>query len=614
MDLTTLKALKPSEYAEAADGYRRTSDMANAAHDRVTTQIAVAMRKSLKGETAAAAIKQLTELGKNFHYIQTECGLVGSALDAFSYEMEAAKKKLDAALADAKVAGLTVHADGSVSYPPGGEKSKDGKTPEGGTATGLTDDTASAVGRQAADFNPNPKARLAQDCADAIAAALKEATEADTKWAPKLRALKADDDLTVSARDWSDVSSDTKGVKAAGKEYLDSMPQPPSKGDPKANAEWWKGLDADEKAAWIAMRPDSVGNLDGLPSTVRDEANRMVLAEARGNAQVEYETWLKKNPEPARYTDYINPMTGTIMKGVKVDNPAWEKWEEARKNAHKSIDGMDAIQRRFDASGFKSAPDSTKSLPEAYLLGFSTEGDGRAIVANGNPDTADHQAVYVPGTSAELGKAEGDINRAVKVWNSADGLAGGKSVSTITWIGYDAPDTVEKDAPFEHYAYDGAPAFNRFLDGLGASHTGETEPHRTVIGHSYGSTLIGAAAETGRLNADDVVFAGSPGVKVSGADEMDVPKGHVWNEEAKGDVVPDMGRFGHGGGIFIVPSDPIFGANQMLTDTEGHSGYWDEKSMSLLNQARVVAGQGGEVELEPPPNNPLTSDEVKRAK
>ncbi|WP_282794241.1 alpha/beta hydrolase [Streptomyces sp. CC224B] len=498
-----------------------------------------------------------------------------------------------------------MRADGSVSYPPGGEKGKDDKVPDGGTATGLTDDTASAVGRQAVNLDPNPKARIAQDCADRIATALRQATEADAKWAPKLRALKADDDLTVSDRDWADTAADTRGVRAAGREYLDSLPQPPEKGGPRANAEWWKGLTPDEQAAWTAMRPNSVGNLDGLPATVRDEANRMVLAGARGSAQVEYDTWLRQHPEPPRYTDKINPRTGAPMRGVKVSNTAWETWERDRKEARASLDGMEAIQRRFDASG-------AERKPEAYLLGFSTEGDGRAIIANGNPDTADHQAVYVPGTSAGLGKIEGDIERAVKVWNTADDAAEGESVSTITWLGYDAPDAVDTDSPFEHYAYDGAPAFNRFLDGLETAHTGDTAPHRTVIGHSYGSTLIGAAAETGRLNADDVIFAGSPGVKVSHADEMDVPKGHVWNEEAPGDPVPDIGRFGHGGDGFIVPSDPDFGAQQMTTDTHGHSGYWDEDSRSLLNQALVVAGQEDNVRLES--HNPLTSDEVMRSK
>ncbi|WP_282796905.1 hypothetical protein [Streptomyces sp. CC224B] len=96
MDLATLKALKPREYADAADGYRRTSEMANAARDRIASRTVVTMRNALEGKAATAAVDQLTELAQNFHYIQTECGLIGSALDAFAYEMEAAKRTLDA--------------------------------------------------------------------------------------------------------------------------------------------------------------------------------------------------------------------------------------------------------------------------------------------------------------------------------------------------------------------------------------------------------------------------------------------------------------------------------------------------------------------------------------
>jgi hypothetical protein len=595
MDLSTLKALKPTEYSQAADGYRSTSDMASAAKDRIDNQIAVAMRNSLKGEAATAAIKQLGELSKNFHYVQVECGLVSTALEAFSYEVGAAKTKLDAALEGAQAAKLTVNGDGSITYPPGGEKDADGKIPEGGTVSGLRDDTASAVGRQAANFDPNPNHRLAQDYADQIAAALKEATEADEKWAPKLRALKADDDLTVSDKDWDDASSDTSGVSEAGKKYLDSLPQPPKDGSPQDNAEWWKKLSAEEQAAWVSTQPDSVGKLDGLPATVRDEANRMVLAEAHGVAQGEYDAWLKKHPEPERFQTYINPYTGTLMKGVNVETQAWKDWEEARKNAHKSLDGMNAIQKRFDSTG-------TNGLPEAYLLEFSSEGDGRAVVANGNPDTADHTAVYVPGTTSELGNIDGNMSRMVNLWHSANNEADGKSVATITWLGYEAPDSVAKDAPFEHYAYDGAPAFRNFMDGLDASHSSDSPSHTTVIAHSYGSTLVGAAAETGHLNADDVIFAGSPGVKVSGADELDVSRGHVWNEEADGDPVPDLGRWGHGGDGFIIPSDPEFGSNQLTTDTEGHSGYWEGGSTSLHNQALVVVGKGDDAALKPPPD------------
>ncbi len=496
-------------------------------------------------------------------------------------------------MAHAKTEGLTVNTDGSVTYPAGGEKSEDGRTPPGGSVSGLTDDTASAVGRQAANFDPNPNRRLAQDCADLIASALKDASEADEKWAPKLRALKADDDLTVSADDWADTSSDTKGVSEAAREYLDSLPKPPKNGSPAENAAWWKGLSAEEQAAWVSMHPGTVGGLDGLPSAVRDEANRIVFDTTRGTMQME----LNSIPAPP-----ANKWTYIVAGGYpsKVYTDEWIQWNSAYGDRYehlkRSLRGMEAIQNRFDATG-------KNGLPEAYLLGFSAEKDGRAIVANGNPDTADHTAVYVPGTESDLASVSGNIDRMVNVWRKASDEADGGSVSTITWLGYDAPDHVVKDAPFEHYAYDGAPAFRSFMDGLDASRAGDVPSHTTVIAHSYGTTLVGAAAETGHLNADDVILAGSPGVKVSSADELDVPRGHVWNAEADGDMVPDIGRWGHGGDGFIIPSDREFGANQMAVDSEGHSDYWKEDKQILENQALIVVGKGDDVPLNGPPSS-----------
>nr|WP_210167363.1 alpha/beta hydrolase [Streptomyces sp. SID4946] len=575
--------------------------MAGKAGEALDSRISAGIRNQLSGETAKAALRELKELSKDFHYAAAECALAGAALDGFAFDMAAAKRKLEAALEDAAAAGCTVGADGSVSFPAGG-KEVDGKVPEGGTvrvSTSPTDPTSAALERQAVHMHPNPNFGKAVGFADRIGDALKEATDADLKWAPKLRALKADDDLVVSDKDWTDVTSDTAGVRDAGKDYFDSLPRPPEHDDPKKNAAWWQGLTDEQRSDYLSAHPDAVGALDGLPATARDQANRTVLDEAHAKARLDYDAWLKKHPEPERYQPYIDPYTGSMPKGLSIESQEWKDWEEARKNARKSLDGMDAIQTRFDATG-------VNGLPEAYLLGFSTDGDGRAIIANGNPDTADHQAVYVPGTGSELGNIGGGIDRMTKVWHAANDEADGKSVSTITWLGYDAPDSVWKDAPFEHYAYDGAPAFDKFLDGLDTSHTGDTDPHRTVIAHSYGTTLVGAAAQKGHVSADDLVFAGSPGVKVSRADELDVPQGHVWNEEADGDVVPDIGRWGHGGDGFIIPSDPHFGANQMTTDTEGHSGYWDETShgpsQSLKNQALVVVGKGDDVALKPPPN------------
>lgn len=595
MDLATLKAFKPSEYEEAADGYRATADMASAAKDTIDNRISAGVRNQLEGEAVTSALQSLKDLSQNFHYTQTGCGLVSTALNGFAFDMAVAKRKLQAAIDDAGADGCTVNPDGSVSYP-AGKKPGDEKVADAGTVTGSAggSPTSDALERQAVNIHPNPNYGKAMAYANRIADALTEATEADTKWAPKLRALKADDDLTVSHADWADARSDTDGVREAGKSYSDSLQEPPKGGSPKENAAWWKGLSPQEQSAQLALNAASVGALDGLPAETRDEANRMVLAQSR--AQVELEL-AKIPPEPTKYSPNPNGSYPAV-----IQNDSWSKWNEkyGERNAQllKTRGGMNSIQERFDKTG-------EEGLPEAYLLGFSTEGNGRAIVANGNPDTADHQAVYVPGTTSNLGSIGGDISRMANVWRVANEEADGGTVSTITWLGYDAPQNIVKDSPFGHYADDGAPAYNRFIDGLDASRTADSDPHRTAIGHSYGTTLIGSAARQGDLNVDDVILAGSPGVQVSKAEQMDVPDGHVWNQEADGDIVPDVGRYGHGGtdwdGAWIIPSDPLFGANQMPTDTEGHSDYWKEGTDSLRNQGLVVAGRGDEVELKPVP-------------
>nr|WP_308282394.1 alpha/beta hydrolase [Streptomyces lichenis] len=515
MDIKTLQAFRQSEYEEAADGYRAVADMARTAKDTLDGRISMGVSARLQGEAASTALDELKSLSGNFHYTQVECGLVSTALNAFAFDVGAAKRRLDVALADAQAAGCTVNPDGSVAFPAGAKPGAE-KAAEGGTVTGSAGGTATsdAIERQAINIHPNPNYGKAIEFANRIADALREASDADAKWAPKLRALKADDDLMVSDADWADAQSDMAGVEQAGAAYRDSLPQPPKDGTPKDNAAWWKGLTAEQQEAWLSLRPAATGALDGLPATVRDEANRTVLAERRGQYQLE----LASIPEPPR-NEWTWVTTGRAP--VRVHTDEYMEWHRAYNDRYErlnnSLRGMNAIQARIDRSG-------ERGLPEAYLLGFSAEGNGRAIVANGNPDTADHQAVFVPGTKSNLSSINGDINRMENVWRAAEGANNG-SVSTITWLGYDAPQDIVKDSPFSHYADDGAPAYNRFLDGLDASRTSDTDPHRTAIGHSYGTTVIGSAARQGDLNADDVVLAGSPGVQVPKAEQLDVPKG-----------------------------------------------------------------------------------------
>lgn len=507
--------------------------MATAAKDTVDNQICAGIRKQLKGDAADAALRALAELSKNFHYTQSECGLASTALNGFAFDMAAAKRKLQAALEDARANNCTVDANGSVTYPPGG-KEQDGKVPAGGTVTGAAggsdSPTAAALDRQAAAMHPNPNFGRAAQYADRIADALKEARDADAKWAPKLRALKADDDLVVSDADWADTKGDLGGVLRAADAYLDRIAPPPKDGTPGQNVEWWNSLTAEQRADYLAVHPGAVGALNGLPADIRDEGNRMVLAQTRATYQLQLNGI---PPEPTKFQPSLNASWPSGMTTAE-----WRDWNSKYGEKHTRLEnamkGMDQLQERFDRTG-------EKGLPEAYLLGFDLTGlgDGKVILANGNPDLADHVAVYVPGTHAGLesigdGDDLGEFGKAEKLWDESNAMAPGKNVSTITWLDYNAPDTILTEATQGKYADEGGPRLYDFLQGNRAAQENAvgTAAHNTAVGHSYGSTVVGVAAQSGSWQdskaVDDFVFAGSPGVQADRAADLGAGADHVW--------------------------------------------------------------------------------------
>ncbi|MFE6778276.1 alpha/beta hydrolase [Streptomyces sp. NPDC057702] len=615
MDFTALRTLRPADFEDAADGYRASRDMASAAKDALNGQIPLAMRTALGGEAVEAAVRQLRKLSENFQYAQVECGVLTTALTTLAGELRVAQRKLAAAVETARADGCTVNPDGSVRYPPGGD-AVDGQTPAGGTVRGSAlgggpskpidpageaSDVANALRDQAANQHPNPYYGRAQEYADRIARAIAEATEADERWAPQIRRLAADDDLHVSHADWADTGRDRAGAQRAATDYLQTIDAPPSNGDPEGNADWWKGLSRDEQAAYVALHPASVGALDGLPAEVRDEANRAVLAETRGR----YESELYGIPP--------RPAGGD-------EREAWNrKYEKRYEHLKGRLDGMATIQSRFDRVG-------QNQLPEAYLLGFDAEAnkDGRVIIANGNPDTADHIAIYVPGTKTTLEGIEDETSKGEALWQESSSLTPKQSVSVITWFDYDAPRSakpiVEGDllpeAMSDDYAARGAPHLRSFLDGSEAAHqvaTGDSA-HTTLIGHSYGSTLIGDTAKhtsdyrpmslSDPLPVDDVMAIGSPGMQARHAADLGIESGHMWAMGGAGDDrwVREGGRYVGLGEDSVIPTDPEFGANIMASDAAGHGAFWDTvdgtPSISLKNQANVIVGSYEDVELK----------------
>ncbi|MEW2291952.1 alpha/beta hydrolase [Streptomyces sp. NPDC006743] len=587
-----LRDAKFTEYEDAADGWGTVSNRADAARIRVDHEMAAPIHTTQKGEAQNAAKRDLTRLGRNYQYIHGECGLVRTALNGLASELAGAQKKLKQALDEAADLKFTVHEDGSVEYP---RSTQVPMAPSTSTGTGRAEPGAPVpLLPGAGEANGDPNKGKAEDIAERISQAVNSAVEIDNRYAKLLRELKAPDGLDVTDAMLVDEAHDMGDVRKAVGTYLgkDGIPQGKSPAD---NKTWWDGLSQEQREEYQTLYPAEIGALDGLPSAIRDSSNRIVLDEARADVQQKLD---RLGPEPEKQI---------VTAGGIITNPEWTAWNALGGNKYKDqIKGMDAVRSRFDQTG-------VDGLPPAYLLGFDLKGNGHVILANGDPDTADNTAVYVPGTTSKLSGAHGDITRMTRLWNDAHSLSPGKTTSTITWIGYDAPQSIVPEAMERHWAYDGAPRLNSFLDGLQTVQGGPDASHTTVIGHSYGSTTVGAASKApGHFAADDIVVAGSPGMLVGDAGDLDVGKSHVWAEAAHDDLVPLGGKAAHLGGykwgvqtwhglpydaglIQTVPSDEAFGAHRMAVDTGGHSGYWDENSTSLQNQAAVVTGRYNQV-------------------
>ncbi|TCO52372.1 alpha/beta hydrolase [Actinocrispum wychmicini] len=390
---------------------------------------------------------------------------------------------------------------------------------------------------------PDPK-QLAASLTTTIQSLLRQATAADEEAAAALRGLTAEASGLAPAADDSTLLAGATAV--------------PTNASPADVKKWWDSLTPQQQESLLFMHGDTIGSLDGIPAQVRDRANRALLAEEKANL-VE-----QRDRHPS---DALNG----------------------------KIHGLEAIEHRLTVT-------PSAEHPQPFLLKVSTDGTGRAIVAMGNPDTAANVATYVPGTGAALAKINGDLDRSDRMAMSAL-KAGSPSTSVITWLGYEAPHNIVPDAAEDKWADNGKGALNRFQDGLRATHSGSPS-HNTVIGHSYGTTLVGHAARDGSLNANEVVFVASPGVGVTHAKDLhltgvtDVSQ-HVHSTVARHDPIqlaagihgPSPTGLSFGGTTF--KSDPGAAGPwyELGWNAAVHSQYWDPGNAALVNMGNVIAGK-----------------------
>ncbi|MBY8880789.1 alpha/beta hydrolase [Actinacidiphila acidipaludis] len=327
----------------------------------------------------------------------------------------------------------------------------------------------------------------------------------------------------------------------------------PMPADPALRALWWKGLSPGEQAA-VAREYTGAG-IDvtlGLPADVADRFNRLRLEAA-----------VQRPDCPQRLKDL------------------WQHLTDPSDRAYRS---------------------------DVFLLGFDDLGRGHAAVSYGNPDLAADTAVYVPGTGASLDGAAGDLDRALTLYTSANSLQPG-STASIYWLGYDAPTWSVPGPAARSFADAGAPRLAAFVNSLAAGHQGPG--HLTVIGHSYGSTVVGDAFAHAGMKADEAIFVGSPGVTAATAAQLGLDPDHVWASKAKFDPVPEISapldpldwlddhsvRFGND------PTSTVFGGRTFDSGdgssvAHAHSEYWDP-GPSLDNMTAIVTGHPDKVTAMP---------------
>jgi len=300
--------------------------------------------------------------------------------------------------------------------------------------------------------------------------------------------------------------------------------------------DWWNALGDDQQQWIVNSRPDWVRNLDGVPTEVRDDANRVWLPQERAGLASELQQELATHPNPNQ------PPYGVPAQLLQ-----------------RKIGDLDKLS-------------NTLEQKDTFLIGLDTSGDNtKAIVSIGNPDDADHVSVTVPGMGSQVdagGTIEGMVRESTLMRDEvrsqliAAGLAD-QTVATVAWMNYDTP-TGLAGAGSDAQATGAAPVLTNYLESVDVTSTGSTDPHLTLVGHSYGSLASGLALQDGASGVvDDYVTYGSPGFYAMDEADLGMQQGHVFVMQAPDDPIRVVAETPWYGG------DPADGSFTQLSTSAG---------------------------------------------
>ncbi|WP_347955027.1 alpha/beta hydrolase [Gordonia aichiensis] len=406
--------------------------------------------------------------------------------------------------------------------------------------------TGFAVGDDGAVAHPDPSRRADSDyLTDRIRGLLDEADIADIAVGMKLKML-------TRELDGSNGLVPTPGGAYA---LADMAAAELASMSPADLTRYWESLSPAQRQSLIAAAPGVVGNLDGI-----DFADRITANERSIRAALATEVAAGRGGGEKAAT-----LRGLLM-------PAPDPQHPGR-----------SVQRTF--------------------LGFTDVGNGRFIELVGDlSPSSTGVAVLVPGTGTSLATSDDYRRRAAA-------LSRRSGAPVIVYADGELPQSViDTDlSPTRNTAVDPGPARRMaprlvgFAAALDAQLAASGTPlATTVIGHSYGGSVVGTAEQLG-LRADRVVYASSAGTGVEDRPWNNAnPEVKRYSMTPPGDPIHYAQKFGgpvHGGDPDTAPGvirmdTGLYSDRQLVQGPQSHSGYLDDEGSDAMgNLAAVVAGR-----------------------
>lgn len=381
-------------------------------------------------------------------------------------------------------------------------------------------------------------------------------------------------------------------------------PALPHDRSPEAVAAWWAALPAAAQAALLRLHPEVLGNLDGIPFQARMAANRTNIADAlRRLGEEDRQLTDQLDRARAQLDDLLVPFESenAYMVISLRDQIAELEQQLADNDALRQFcSGLLDPVTGYDAQG------RPITLPNHQVLLFDLAGGRFAEVVGTIGPHTDNIAVMVGGTGTNLLGMGGEYARAESFVSNAEDIQPPGSLAIITYLGGPMPQQVAFDAFDSSYALDRAAGLASFVNHL----DNPTGAPVTVVGHSYGGSVVGAAEVAG-MHADRILHVESAGAgpHVTSTEQYAFPGTDRYSMTAPGDPITmaqgsGVGPIGHGAdpdlldGVvrletgLVDAGDPSSG---VLEGMSAHSGVFAVGTTAYDNILAVMTG--GEVSL-----------------